>query len=358
MAVRIRTTGRFRAAANQPLGSASIIVGNAISPNLHRYDWFPESGTFGDKKTDSLLGSVQEVRGIAWDEANRNLLCAVGTGTSTTQSCTHRSLRLTQAGLVPVSQVVVAGVANACELDVSEGVCVFTNYATSGGGIYRYSPAGIGSYIGPVNSSGATVAVAMSRATKKIAFGGAISPRITYHGYSQRLGIPPRIVWTLNGEDSPIGNANTTSSTTSALTFNADGSRLVVGYNQNFRIAVFETDRLSTEGLYLQEQVFTYPSAITGLAINPQETMLAVAGAADVTLYRWSGAIISALRGATPPGTIRCVDWSPDGKYLAVGLSITPFIQVYRVDDTGIVAACPNPTTTPGGTVNTIKFAY
>lgn len=357
MAVRMSSTARFRSAANQPLGSASLLVGNNTGVKLHRYDWFPGVGQFGDKKTDSSLGTVGEVRAIAWDEAARNAVIAVGTGTSTTGTNNHQVFRLTQAGLIPISTLALTGVSNDIAIDPAEGVAVITSYASNGGGIYRYSQSGFGSLITASNSGGATVGVGICPATKRVAFGKSAAPRVTFQPYSLELGLPAPIVWTYEGLDSPLGGPGA-SGTVSAAAFNADGSRLIVGYSVAPRLGVYETDRMATDGLFLQEQTFTFGSTLLAVKLNPAETMLAVAGATSVTLYRWSGAIISELRGVTPPGTIRCVDWSPDGKYLAVGLSSSPWAQVYRVDDTGVSFVCPDPASNPGGSVNAVKFAY
>jgi len=360
MAVRIRTTSRFRSAANQTIGSASLLVGNNIGVKLHRFDWFPGAGNFGAKQTDSSLGALGEVRAIAWDEAARNAVVAVGSSTTATGPNDHKVFRLTQAGLIPISTVTITGSANSVAIDPVEGVAVITSYASAtGGSMFQYSQNGFGSLITNSNSGGATVAVAISPATKRVAYGKSTTPRVTLQPYSRDMGLAGPIVWTYQGSDSPLGEPGLY--TVSAAAFNADGSRLIVGYSSLKRIGVYETDRMATDGLFLQEQTFTFDSTVLAVKLNLQETMLAVAGNTAVFVYRWDGAIISELRGVTPPGTVRSVDWSPDGKYLAVGLSSSPWVQVYRVDDTGISFACPNPTwavENGAGIVNVVKFAY
>ena len=359
MAVRIRTTARFRSDINQPVGSASLLVGNNIAPRMHRYDWFPEAGEFGAKAVDPLLGPsshyAQQIRCIEWDAAARNAVCAVGDGTTNIGTWNQVCFRLTLAGLNPISTIARTGVSREVALDPVEGVAIFTSYAANGGGIYQYTQAGFGSLITASNAGGATISTAICPATKRVAFGRTAATRLTYHPYSLAAGIPGPIVWTGDG----IGDVGLVDRDVNALTFTADGSRLIVGYNTTPRVAVFATDSLPSEGLESLTQTFVIPTTVDQVRLNPQETILAVAGNTALLLYRWSdGNIVSTLRGITPAGTVQCFDWSPDGRYIAVGLTSTPWVQVFRVDDTGVTFACQNPATNPGGSVNAVKFAY
>lgn len=364
MAVRIRTTARFRSDINQPVGSASLLVGNNAGARMHRYDWFPEAGEFGAKAVDPLIGPSstygQQIRGIAWDAVARNAVCAVGDGTTNAGTWNQVCFRLTLAGLNPISTIARTGASREVALDPVEGVVVFTSYAANGGGIYRYTQAGFGSLITESNAGGATISNAICPATKRVAFGRTASTRLTYHPYSLATGIPGPIKWTGDaGADSPIGDIGLVDRDVNALTFTADGSRLIAGYNFTPRVAVFATDSLPSEGLAPLTQTFVIPTTVDQVRLNPQETILAVAGNTALLLYRWAdGNIVSTLRGITPAGTVQCFDWSPDGRYIAVGLSTTPFVQVFRVDDTGVTFACQNPAVNPGGSVNAVKFAY
>lgn len=66
--------------------------------------------------------------------------------------------------------------------------------------------------------------------------------------------------------------------------------------------------------------------------------------------YPWSGPTLLSNPATLPPAVVTATQWSPDGKFLAVGSTTTPFVTIYeRVGNT--LMKLPNPGTLPAGAV-------
>jgi WD40 repeat protein len=72
--------------------------------------------------------------------------------------------------------------------------------------------------------------------------------------------------------------------------------------------------------------------------------------------YPWSAPIKLSNPGTLPPTAANDVKWSPDGRFLAVASSSSPFVTIY--ERTGaVLTKLPNPGTLPAGTVNGLAWS-
>ena len=98
------------------------------------------------------------------------------------------------------------------------------------------------------------------------------------------------------------------------------------------------------------------------IAFNPSGSLLAARGSFDgstysVIIFNTSAETLSYVTTLTPGGTTYCLDWSSDGQYLAVGTSVSPYLNIYSVSGTTFTQVSGTTITPSTGGVRSIKFA-
>lgn len=105
----------------------------------------------------------------------------------------------------------------------------------------------------------------------------------------------------------------------------------------------------------------TDPTGITYDAKwSPNGEFLAVAHTTTpyVTIYQKKGTALTKLTnpGTLPTGNANCVAWSPNGEFLAVGHETTPFVTIYQRAGATFTKVT-NPVTLPSSTVYGVAFS-
>ena len=179
-------------------------------------------------------------------------------------------------------------------------------------------------------------AIAFSPSGSFLASGGASTPQLRNYRTSDWTGVSPAPAPT------PSGNVY-------ALAFHPDGSKLAVGL---YTSPYLEFYNVST---------WTKLSAVTSpahqpwsLSYNPSGSLLAAALVGSPCLQLYNGntmAIVSPFPGSLPVTTAYCyaVAFSPNGRYLALGVDEDPRLIVYETSGwtrVSITAALPTTTVT------------
>ena len=105
---------------------------------------------------------------------------------------------------------------------------------------------------------------------------------------------------------------------------------------------------------------FTSPGASWGCAFAPNGNFLAVGITSSpfIKIYSRSGDTFTALSNpaSLPAGIGNRVQWSADSNYLSVGMATTPYIFTYSRSGSTFTALS-NPSTLPAGTIRGVSYS-
>lgn len=76
----------------------------------------------------------------------------------------------------------------------------------------------------------------------------------------------------------------------------------------------------------------------------------------QIPQYEWSSPTFMSNPSTLPGNAASCTAWSPNGEFLAVGFTGTPFLLIYQLCG-GVLTALQNPTTLPAGNVNALSWS-
>lgn len=121
----------------------------------------------------------------------------------------------------------------------------------------------------------------------------------------------------------------------------------------------------STIDINDDNQVEVKPSGITPTQMNIAQALEVVfknkrddnlIGILAIPQWPWSNPSKLGAPGSNPPATPNVVKWSPNGEFVAVGSSATPFLTLYQRSGQTFTAL-PTPATIPDGNVNDIDWS-